>query len=53
MLLKTKEIMSALSVYMGTINPTKIMQALSSYLQYFSPLENLKVSFCGFGCDCR
>lgn len=44
--------MSVLSIYMGTINPTKITQALSSYFQYFSHLENLKGSFCGFGCDC-
>lgn len=44
--------MSALSIYMGTINPTKIIQALSFYFQYFGQLENLKGSFCGFGCDC-
>lgn len=51
-LLKVKEIMSAFSSNMGTINPTKIIQALSSYFQHFSQLENLKGSFCGFGCDC-
>lgn len=44
--------MSALSIYMGIINPTKIIQALSSYFQYFSQLENLKGSFCRVGCDC-
>lgn len=36
---QVKEIISALSTYMGTINPTKIIQALSSYFQYFSQLE--------------
>lgn len=40
-LFQVKEIMSALSTYMGTINPTKIIQALSSYFQCFSQLENL------------
>lgn len=40
-LFQVKEIMSTLSTYMGTINPTKIIQALSSYFQCFSQLENL------------